>query len=177
MGKGLVAHTLHEQRDLNSASDVFDNLPDAIPDPEMVKLAVQLIERQAGQYDPADFEDRYENRLREVIAAKLKGEGIETSEEEEPDRSNVIDLMAALKKSLGQEQQEQASPVPTPATGTLAPPRRAAAKKKVLTEDETRRQAAFKLPIDGGKKSGRQANKVADQPAAERPGSTRRKAS
>jgi DNA end-binding protein Ku len=48
MGKGRVAYTLHEQRDLNSASDVFDKLPDAIPDPEMIKLAVQLIERQAG---------------------------------------------------------------------------------------------------------------------------------
>jgi DNA end-binding protein Ku len=59
MGKGRVAYTLHEQRDLNSASDVFDKLPDAIPDPEMIKLAVQLIERQAGQYDPADFEDVY----------------------------------------------------------------------------------------------------------------------
>jgi DNA end-binding protein Ku len=177
MGKGLVAHTLHEQRDLNSASDVFDKLPDAVPDPEMVKLAVQLIERQAGQYDPADFEDHYETRLREVIAARLKGEGIETGEEEEPDRSNVIDLMAALKKSLGEQQQKPATPAAAPAAETPAPPKRASAKKKGLTEDEVRRQAAFKLPIDGGKKSGRQANKVTEQPAAERPASTRRKAS
>ena len=46
------------------------------PMPEMVKLATQLIERQAGKFEPADTEDRYETRLREVIEAKLKGEGI-----------------------------------------------------------------------------------------------------
>jgi DNA end-binding protein Ku len=46
--------------------------------------------------------DRYEERLRQVIEAKLKGEGIEP-EPEEPRGDNVIDLMAALKRSLGQE--------------------------------------------------------------------------
>jgi DNA end-binding protein Ku len=101
MGPGLVAHTLHEERDLNSARDVFDDLPSGGSDPEMVKLAKQLIERQAGSYNPADVEDRYEARLREVIDAKLKGEGIEALDEDEPDRGNVIDLMSALRKSLG----------------------------------------------------------------------------
>jgi DNA end-binding protein Ku len=101
MGKGLVAHTLHEERDLNKAADVFDDIPVGKSDAEMVKLAKQLIEQQAGEYDPADVEDRYEARLREVIDAKLKGEGIQPIAEEEPARSNVVDLMAALRKSLG----------------------------------------------------------------------------
>ena len=175
MGKGLVVHTLHEQRDLNNANDVFDKLPDAMPDPEMVTLAVQLIERQAGQYQPADFEDRYETRLREVIDAKLKGEGIEAVDEDEANQSNVIDLMAALKKSLGQEARKEA-PATQPAT-LESKSRRSAPKKKVLSEDEARRQAAFKLPIDGGKKSDPQSEKASGQPAAERPTSTRRKAS
>ena len=67
----------------------------------MVQLATQLVERQAGKYDAADLEDRYETRLRAMIDAKLKGEGIDL-EAEEPvaSPSNVIDLMAALKKSL-----------------------------------------------------------------------------
>ena len=54
----------------------------------MIALAKQLIARQKGQYEPADIEDRYEARLREVIAAKLKGAGIAPIEDEEPDRSN-----------------------------------------------------------------------------------------
>src|SRR5882757_8972748 len=109
MGSGLVAHTLHEERDLNDARDVFDDLPSGQSDPEMVKLATQLIERQTGKYDPADVEDRYEARLRYVIDAKLKGEGIEAFDEEEPDRGNVIDLMSALRKSLGSDKEAAAS--------------------------------------------------------------------
>ena len=71
----------------------------------MVKLARQLIERQEGKFEPADTEDRYEARLREVIDAKLKGEGIEPEAPAEPRGDNVIDLMAALKRSLGERRQ------------------------------------------------------------------------
>lgn len=100
LDRGLVAHTLHDERDLNPWATLFEDLPTAKPDPEMVKLARQLIERQVGAYDPADSEDRYEARLREVIEAKLKGEGIEPEAEDTPDRGNVVDLMAALRRSL-----------------------------------------------------------------------------
>ena len=75
MGKGLVVHTLHEERDLNDYGAIFDHLPSTKPDPDMIQLATQLIDRQTGKYDPADIEDRYETRLRAVIDAKLKGRG------------------------------------------------------------------------------------------------------
>ena len=101
MGEGMVCHTLHEPRELYDAKPLFDVVPGTKPDTEMVKLARQLIERQAGRFEPADTEDRYEARLREVIAAKLNGEGIKPQEAEAPARDNVIDLMAALKASLG----------------------------------------------------------------------------
>ena len=102
MPGGLVAHTLDEQSDINDAHSIFRDATEIKTDPEMVQLARQLIDRQTTQYDPSDLEDRYETRLRAMIDAKLKGEGIDLSEPAEPDRSNVIDLMAALKKSLGQ---------------------------------------------------------------------------
>jgi DNA end-binding protein Ku len=76
----------------------------------MVKLAAQLIDRQTGTYDPSDLEDKYETRLRAMIEAKLKGEGIEDQATEEPDRGNVVDLMAALRKSLGQGSKEPEKP-------------------------------------------------------------------
>ena len=74
-------------------------------DPEMVQLATQLVQRQSGKYDSADLEDQYETRLRALIDAKLKGEGIEADADtpQVATTSNVVDLMAALKKSLGQE--------------------------------------------------------------------------
>jgi len=103
----------------------------------MVELATQLIKRQAGHYDPADVEDRYEARLRAVIEAKLQGEGITAEAEEEPDRGNVIDLMAALKKSLGQggaakpaaKSATKAKPPTVAKAGTKAPVKKPAAKK------------------------------------------------
>ncbi len=103
MGNGLVAHALHESSDLNKSSALFDGLPKTKADPDMVSLALQLIDRQKGAYDPADWDDRYEKRLRDVIDAKLAGEGIEPEPEAE-DRGNVVDLMAALKQSLGEKE-------------------------------------------------------------------------
>jgi DNA end-binding protein Ku len=97
--------------------------------------ATQLVQRQSGEYDVADLEDRYETRLRAMIDAKLKGEGVELIEPEEPDRTNVVDLIAALKKSLGQEKPEEK--------------KKAARAKKARAPD--RKQSALKLPIQGGK--------------------------
>ena len=148
MGKGLVAHTLHEERDLNDFSGLFEHLPSAKPDPDMIQLATQLIDRQTGKYDPADIEDRYETRLRSVIDAKLKGEGIEPEEAAEPDRGNVVDLMAALRKSLGQTTGDDAAPAPksssakTPKEKPAAKPEKAPAKKASASSRPTTRRRA-----------------------------------
>jgi DNA end-binding protein Ku len=91
------------------------------------------VQRQAGQYDSADLEDRYETRLRAMIDAKLKGEGIDLGAEEPvTSTSNVIDLMAALKKSLGQSSVEKPAP-----------------PKRKKADDVC--QTGLKLPIKGGK--------------------------
>jgi DNA end-binding protein Ku len=134
-GEGLMAHTLYENRDLNNSAELFDDLPGMKIDPEMVQLASQLVQRQSGKYDAADLEDRYETRLRAMIDAKLKGEGLDVSEPEEPARTNVVDLMAALKKSLGQATEER-KPAPAKKRAAAAkvtpmkPPRVAAKRKR-----------------------------------------------
>jgi DNA end-binding protein Ku len=133
-GKGMVCHTLHEPRDLYDSKPLFESISDEKPDAEMVKLATQLIERQEGKFAPADSEDHYEARLREVIAAKLKGEGITPAETEAPPRDNVIDLMAALKASLGGGERAEAK----------APDRRKAAPAKQATPAPAQRKAAAK---------------------------------
>ena len=48
MGSGLVAHTLNEERDLNPAKSLFEGVQHVKIDPEMVKLATQLIDGQTG---------------------------------------------------------------------------------------------------------------------------------
>ena len=54
-----------------------------------------------GRYNPSDLEDRYETRLRAMLDAKLAGAKLEDDRPPAPSPGNVIDLMAALKKSLG----------------------------------------------------------------------------
>jgi DNA end-binding protein Ku len=131
MDGGLVAHTLDEQRDINDAHAIFGDSAEIKTDPEMVQLAKQLIDRQTTQYDPSDLEDRYETRLRAMIDARLKGEGIDLSEPEEPDRSNVIDLMAALKKSLGEAPEAKSAPAKKAAKETKPATKQAPAAKPV----------------------------------------------
>jgi DNA end-binding protein Ku len=136
MEGGLVAHTLYEQRDINDAKWVFEDTTAMKTDPEMVALARQLIDRQTTTYDPSDIEDRYETRLRAMIDAKLKGEGIEDEEPVEPDRGNVVDLMAALRKSVGQEGDK-------PTEGLSAPKAKARAKVESAAKP-TKKAAAGK---------------------------------
>ena len=68
------------------------------PDKQMIDIARKIIEQQEGAFEPEKFEDRYEKALRDLIRRKEKGEKLVTAEPVEED--NVIDLMAALKKSL-----------------------------------------------------------------------------
>ncbi len=134
MGVGLMAHTLYEDRDLNSADEYFEDAAQLKTDPEMVELATQLIQRKSGKYDPADLEDRYETRLRALIDTKLAGGGLVTEAERPIERGNVIDLVAALKRSLAQAQSAEEQPKPPKAR-----------------KDPDRRQTGLKLPIAGGK--------------------------
>jgi DNA end-binding protein Ku len=102
-GRGMICHTLHEPHDLWDAEPLWSDLDTEKPEPSMVDLARQLIGRQQGRFEPEDTEDRYASKLREIIAARLKGEGITPEKEAEERPDNVIDLMAALKASLAQE--------------------------------------------------------------------------
>lgn len=105
MGKGLVVHTLHEAKDINDPKSLFDDIPKLRPEADMLALAVQLIDRQTADFDLSDMEDRYEARLRELIAAKLKGKGLKPAPAPKDD-GKVVDLMAALKRSLGQSAED-----------------------------------------------------------------------
>jgi DNA end-binding protein Ku len=127
-GKGIAAHTLHEQRDLNDASGLFD---DPVPvDEEMVKLATQLVDRQTAAYDPADIEDRYETRLRAMLDAKLNGEGIDLEAAPEPQPTNVVDLMAALRRSIAEDDKRAAEPPPPAKSKAAKPPATKPSRKR-----------------------------------------------
>ena len=102
-GRGILLETLRYADEVVKAQGYFRDIPDAKPDPEMLELAETLIEKKTARFDPARFHDRYVDALKELIERKRKSKGakIEAEEEELPRRgSNVVDLMAALKKSI-----------------------------------------------------------------------------
>jgi DNA end-binding protein Ku len=133
VGRGLVLHTLHDRTEIVDPAGVFADLPDGKPDAEMVALARQLIDRQTAAFSPDDMQDRYAARLREVIEAKLAGRP-GPAPAQITERNNVVDLMAALKRSLGQTdskpQPKAAAAKATPATRKTAAPKKAPTKRK-----------------------------------------------
>lgn len=103
-GKGIVMETLRYADELAKAQSYFSEIPADKPDSELLDLAESLIAKKTGDFDAGDFKDRYIDALKDLVARKLKAKGRKIIAEDEPDtasgKGNVIDLMAALKKSL-----------------------------------------------------------------------------
>lgn len=123
-GKGLIAWSLRSNKEVRDVGDYFDDIPAHKGDKEMVAIAEKIIEQKEGPFDPSKFNDRYEDALRDLIAEKKKGKG-RTVKAEEPEDTNVVDLMAALKKSL--EAKGKSAPAKAPAKKPAA---KAPAKKR-----------------------------------------------
>ena len=98
--KGMFVTTLRDPREVRSTAAYFDEIPDIKADPEMLQLAEKLIEQKVTHFEPEKYEDRYESALMEMIKEKLKGHKPIIAAA--PERGNVINLMDALKASLGQ---------------------------------------------------------------------------
>ena len=118
-GRGMVLETLRYADEVHKASSYFRDFGDAKPDQDLLDLASTLIEKKASGFDASEFHNRYIEALQGLIAEKIKKKGKriiqDTSSDSPPRKSNVIDLMAALKKSID--------------TGTRAPAKPPAAKK------------------------------------------------
>src|SRR5712671_6316811 len=97
---GLVLNTLRTAEEVRAIDDIGSpDLPK--PDPQMLQIAEKIVEQQSGEFDPSEFRDRYEEALRALIDQKRKGKSVKPSAKPANDDTKVIDLMAALKKSLG----------------------------------------------------------------------------
>ena len=105
-GDGLLLETLHYADEIREADPLFSDVEDKKADDELLEVATSLIERKTAKFDPDAFKDNYTEALRDLIARKTKSKSTKRVEaEDEAGRGggggdNVIDLMAALKKSL-----------------------------------------------------------------------------
>jgi DNA end-binding protein Ku len=138
-GRGLLLETLRYADEVHKSSGFFRDIGDHKPDPDLLDMAAMLIERKAGEFDPKEFHNRYVDALHRLIEEKQKKKGAKIIEDPDADAppprgSNVIDLMAALKKSLGDEKKGRADSKPkkTAAKKTSAKkePAKAPARKR-----------------------------------------------
>jgi len=102
-GRGMLLETLRYADEVNKAQSYFREIGDHEPDADLLDMAAMLIERKAGKFTPDQFEDHYATALRELVQKKLKGHKIKAPHEEAaPGGAKVIDLMSALRKSIGE---------------------------------------------------------------------------
>jgi len=104
-GKGILLETLHYEDELKKSDSFFSDIPATSTDDDLLEVATALIEKKTEKFDPKAFKDHYQAALRELISRKLKSKGRKVATEVEetarsPRSDNVVDLMAALKKSL-----------------------------------------------------------------------------
>jgi DNA end-binding protein Ku len=97
-GKGILAYTIRTDAEVRKPDEIFGGISDAPADPAMISIAEKIIEQQEGPFDPSLFVDRYEQALKALIEDKKKGH--KPAKVAEPEDTNVVDLMAALRASL-----------------------------------------------------------------------------
>jgi DNA end-binding protein Ku len=105
-GKGIVGTALRYNNEVREENAYFDEIPNIKVSKDMLDLAVHIIKSKEGEFDPSQFEDRYENALADLIKAKRAGKKLPAPAPARP--SNVINLMDALRKSVKGEGKKQA---------------------------------------------------------------------
>jgi DNA end-binding protein Ku len=163
-GKGIVLETLRYADEVKKAQSYFNEIPDETPSDDLLDLATTLIEKKSAPFEPGEFHDRYIDALRGLIEKKSKAKGkkiLEDVEEPESRGSNVIDLMAALKKSVG-----GGSSAAKAEPAKKAPAKKAAAAKAPAEKAPAEKPAAKKTPAKKvpAKKASSKASE-ADAPA------------
>ena len=133
---GIVAYTLRSHDEVRRPETVFDEIPEAKPDTGMVEIALKIIDQLSGPFEPEAFKDRYEEALKGLIQAKLKGKGVRVAAPE-PQDTKTGDLMEMLRRSL----QTPATPrrPPSPPAATPERPRAKAEPKRRATGERRSR--------------------------------------
>jgi len=121
-GKGILAYTIRSDAEVRQPDEIFSGISDAKPDAAMISIAEKIIEQQEGPFDPSQFVDRYEEALKQLIEDKKKGH--KQARVAEPDDTNVVNLMDALRASLADKNKGASKPA------AKAKPAKAPAKAK-----------------------------------------------
>jgi DNA end-binding protein Ku len=128
---GLMAYTLRYVEELRNAEEYFPPMKVQAVDADQLDLAKELIQRHTRKFRPEDFVDDYETALRELVEAKVKHTPL-PREEREAKPEKVVNLMDALRRSIGQKNAKPAK----------KPPARSQKKGPVLVKRRTQSRRA-----------------------------------
>jgi DNA end-binding protein Ku len=101
--RGMMAYTLRFQSELRNQHDYFRDIKATTIDADSLQLAETLIERMSAKLDLSKFRDGYEDAVKALVEAKVNNQPIPAEEEPKPQHGKVIDLMDALRKSIGED--------------------------------------------------------------------------
>jgi len=105
---GMMAYTMRYQDELRDPKEYFSEVKKVAVNQESLGLAMDLIKRKAAKFDPSKFKDGYEIALRELVEAKVNHAPVPKDEPAPPARGKVVNLMDALRKSVGSVGAEEA---------------------------------------------------------------------
>jgi DNA end-binding protein Ku len=98
---GMMGYTMRYQEELRDPAEYFKDIKKVSVNEDSLELAMELIKRKAAKFDPSKFKDQYEAAVRELVEAKVQHAPIPKDEVEAPRKGQVINLMDALRKSVG----------------------------------------------------------------------------
>ena len=139
--RGMMAYTLRYQSELRNAADYFRDIKPTTISEDALEMAEALIAKKSAKFDISKFEDGYETAVRELVEAKIKNLPIPVDEPPKPQPGKIINLMDALRKSIGSEATPartapakkppaNVKEVPAKTVDLVKTPARAAAKRK-----------------------------------------------
>jgi DNA end-binding protein Ku len=99
LDKGLMGTLLRYPYEVRDSAEYFDEIQDVKVTKDMLDLARHIVDQKSGSFEPDKFEDQYETALVDLINQKRAGKPI--TPKERPRGDNVVDLMEALRKSVG----------------------------------------------------------------------------
>jgi DNA end-binding protein Ku len=122
--KGLLAATLRYPYEVREPAAYFEDIPDLKLPAEMKQLAAHILDTKAAHFDPSKFTDHYESALVELLRAKQAGRVVEAPKDE-PAPQRVINLMDALRASIGAETKKKPAAASTKVRSGTAAKRKA----------------------------------------------------
>jgi DNA end-binding protein Ku len=122
-GRGMMGMTLRYPYEVRKEDEYFDDIPDEKIPKDMLELATHIVASKAGHVKPEQFEDQYEDALKELLKKKQFGQKIEAPRNREP--SKVVNLMDALRRSVETERGGGERRKPAPRAGDHRVPKKA----------------------------------------------------